>query len=94
MTAPEAAALFRSLADRLDANPSAPFGGAFLVVPPAAPDTAMGGVASSVPPLDGVYLTSTPNPAVFWSSVSGQIEVAIATLSAQAQQQSGGRGYR
>lgn len=86
MTAAQAAALFRALAARLDANPTAPFGGAFLVVPPASPESTMGGPTPDSPPIDGVFLTNNPSPAVFWSSVSGQVEIAIATLQAQTQQ--------
>lgn len=76
MTPPEAAVLLRALADRLDANSGSEFGGAFIIIPPGEqPDV-----------IDSVFITTTPNPAVFWSSVSGQVELASARLAQTAQQ--------
>jgi hypothetical protein len=72
-----ASAAFRAMADAIDANPSL-FAGAYLIIPPGDQD-----------PVDGLPLTTRPNPAVFWSSVEGQVSVAIETLRAHAQ-----RGFR
>ena len=81
MTSLEAAVLFREMAERLEANTGDTFGGAFLVVPPG----------DSVP-VDGVFITTSPNPAVFWSSVGGQVSLAIEGMSDQGKQNRG--GYR
>jgi len=78
MTPNEAAKLFRAMADRLERNASTEFGGAFLIVPPEDGN-----------PLDGAFVTTTPNAAVFWSSVQGQTEVAVQRLTAPQP----GRGY-
>lgn len=78
----EAAGLFRSIADRLETNASVEFGGAFLVIPPT----------NGGDPIDGITVTSTPNPVVFWSSLEGQIELAINTYKS-AQQSKGRNGW-
>ena len=70
------ALLFRAMADRLESSSVDQFGGAFLIVPP-------GGDA-----IDGLSLTTVPNPAVFWSSVEGQMTLAIEAL------RSNQRGFR
>ena len=70
------ALLFRAMADRLESSSVDQFGGAFLIVPP-------GGEA-----IDGLSLTTVPNPAVFWSSVEGQMTLAIEAL------RSNQRGFR
>ena len=74
---------FRRMAELLDANEAAgaPFGGAFLIVPP-------GDDAEAV---DGLALTTGRNPVVFWSNVSGQVDLAIAKLKGEQEQR---RGYR
>lgn len=84
MTNEQASVLFRDMADRIDrakSDPTDPFGGAFLIVPPSESDTAIGGVTMAL----------SPNPVVFWSSVQGQIEVAIAELRASSQGGQNGR---
>jgi hypothetical protein len=80
MTPTEAAELFRAMADRLERNAATEFGGAFLIIPPED-----GG------PLDGAFVTTTPNPVVFWSSVQGQVEIAVQRLTAPQQSRGYGR---
>ena len=83
MTTTEAAALFRAIADRLDTvQPPEAFGGAFLVVPPGDGAEAM----------DGLTVTTTANPVVFWTGLQGQVELAVAQLKSNAERI--GRGGR
>jgi hypothetical protein len=88
MTPADAATLFRALADRLDAVADpATFGGAFLVVPPGAD-----GIEPLV--LDGLHVTTTPNIAVFWTGVSGQVAMAVDMAGNQARGQQPAWGRR
>ena len=75
------AAAFRAMADRIEAAGAATFGGACLVIAP--------GEAGVV---DSLMLSATPNPAVFWSSVEGQVSLVIAEFK-QSQQAPSRRGY-
>jgi hypothetical protein len=67
MTAAEAAARLRALAERLETVPEAEFGGVFLIGPPGDDTLA----------IDGISVTGTPLAAVFWSAVEGQVSLAI-----------------
>jgi hypothetical protein len=71
------------MADLLDANEAAgaPFGGAFLIIPPG----------DDAEVVDGLTLTTGRNPVVFWSNVSGQVDLAVARLKDGQEQR---RGYR
>lgn len=69
MNGHEAAALLRTIAERLERNPPEEFSGCYVIVPPG--DTE---------PLDGLSLKSKPDLPSFWSGVSGAIEIAIAEL--------------
>ena len=82
MKSSEAVALFRTMADRIAANGEAEFGGAFLVIPPG-----------EYPPIDGMMVATNPSPVVFWSSVQGQVDVAVQVLTEQTAQP-GMRGRR
>lgn len=68
-----AAAAFRAMADAIEKSPEL-FAGAFVIVPPGEQD-----------PVDGLSLAARPNAAVFWSSVEGQITLAVETLRAATQ---------
>ena len=82
MNGAEAAAFFRQMADRIERNASDEFGGAFLVIPP--------GEGSD--PVEGMTVAAKPSAVTFWSSVLGQVELAIETFKANTEAQ--GRGGR
>ena len=85
MNGHEAAALFRQLAERLEKNAAEEFSGAFLIVPPG----------EGADAIDGLSVSSKPNGAVFWSSVSGQVEIAISEFKANSREGSARNGgYR
>jgi len=79
----DAATALRAIADQLDAARGT-FGGVFVIVPPSDPMIT----------IDAIATTSNPNPAVFWSSVQGQVELAINELKAGMQERAGGRAWR
>ena len=78
----DVAAAFRAMADRIEAAGAATFGGACLVIAP--------GEAGVV---DSLMLSAAPNPAVFWSSIEGQVSLVIAEFK-QSQQAPPGMGGR
>jgi hypothetical protein len=82
MNGTEAAILFRQMADRIDRNPSEEFGGAFLVLPPG----------DAGDPVEGMSVAAKPSPVTFWSSVLGQIELAVETF--KTNNEPGARGGR
>ena len=82
MTGAEAAAAFRAMADRIERADVAEFGGAYLIAPPDG-----GGE-----PVDGLAISATPKPASFWATLSGEIDVAVATLKANEEMKRG-RGW-
>ena len=85
MNGQEAAVLFRAMADRLEKNDPKEFNGAFLIVPPSTDGTDL--------VVDGIYVSTTPREAVFWSSLAGQVEVALKTVESGAKS-GGGFGRR
>ena len=79
MNGHDAAKLFRDLAERLERNPPEEFSGAFLIVPPGDGE-----------PIDGLSVATKPNAVVFWTTVSGQLDLAISEYKAREQQMGGG----
>ena len=73
---------FRAMADAIERNANASFGGAFVVVPPAE-----GGDV-----LETLILDSKTDPAQFWQMLLTKCQMMIATLDAQQRQSAfGGR---
>lgn len=58
-------AAFRAMAERIDHNEDAPFGGAFVIIPP-------GGDAQ-----DMLLLDNSGNPAIFWSTLQVRVKIAL-----------------
>lgn len=83
MDGKRAAALFRAMADRLERGDPVEFGGAFLLVSPDSDDAAV----------DGVTWCSAPNPAAFWATVNGRVEMAIESFKGRQSPMGAGRRY-
>lgn len=65
---PDKAQLFVDMADRIGRNPSADFGGAFLIVPPEGDH------------ISTLILDSDRNLSQFWSLVKARAELALAQI--------------
>ena len=78
---PPRSAPFRAMADRVDHNDGAGFGGAFVIIPP-------GGEAQ-----DMLILDNSANPAIFWSTLQTRVQIALQEL-ADAERQGGGYPVR
>jgi len=72
---------FREMADRLERNGAAVFGGAFVAAPPAT-----GGE-----PIEMLILDARQEPAQFWGILKAKVEMMLAQLDEVAQRQ---RGFR
>lgn len=67
---------YRLMADRLDHNADAQFGGSCVIIPPPG-----GGE-----PIEFILLDLKSDPAQFWSTVQTKITMALAELGAKQQQ--------
>ena len=67
---------YRLMADRLDHNAEAPFGGSCVIYPPSG-----GG-----DPIELLMLDSKGDPAQFWSTISTRIQIVLEDLKAKQQQ--------
>jgi hypothetical protein len=65
---------FKAMAEEIDHNAAANFGGGFVIVPP-------GGE-----PLRMLFLSPSPDQAIFWGTLRGVVDMALAEI---AQQQGG-----
>lgn len=81
MTAAEIAAQFRRMADLVERNDGAGFGGAFVVVPPE----------NGGSPFDQLFVTVQQDAGDFWSLLSARCKAEMARVD-QLQRQ--GQGYR
>jgi hypothetical protein len=76
------AARFRAIADKIDLNGSADFGGAYVIVGPEGTS------------IDLLMLDGKANPAVFWSTVQTRVQIVLAEI-ADAERSGGmGQGFR
>ena len=71
----------RSMADRLDHNADASFGGAFVIIPPE------GEVQ------DMLILDRSASPAIFWASLQTRVQIALQEIN-EAERQGGFAGRR
>lgn len=71
------AGLFRKMADNIDHNKGAPFGGAIVIVPPDG-----GGK-----PVSTLLLDDAGDPAQFWAALQARAQIEIANLSDKQRQQ-------
>ena len=57
-----------AMAERIERNKDAPFGGAFVIIPP-------GGT-----PQDMLILDNSGNAAIFWSTLQTRVQIALSEL--------------
>ena len=68
--------LFRAMAERIERNPEAEFGGALLIVPP-------GEQGQVSVPIEHLAISTRPDIAAFWGTAAAKIEVAKALFDQQ-----------
>lgn len=78
---PDLAAHFRAMADLIDLNKDAKFGGAVVIVPP----TAGGNVVAQL------LLDSAEDPVQFWTTLQFRIKAVLDDISNSQRLASGGR---
>ena len=71
---------YRLMADRIDHNADATFGGAVVIIPPAG-----GG-----DPIELLILDAQGNPGQFWATIMSRIQITLEDLKAKQQQPFGG----
>ncbi|MDE2097110.1 MAG: hypothetical protein KGL39_07680 [Patescibacteria group bacterium] len=74
----DASDLFRKMAERIDANADAGFGGAFVIVPPEG-----GGDPAST-----MIIDPTSDPTAFWSFLKTKAEISLDAMQREAQRRS------
>ena len=76
---PSNAERFRKMAERIDHNSDAGFGGACVVIPPA----------GSGDPIEVLLLDNAADPATFYSTVSTRLQLALDKIAEVKAQQMG-----
>lgn len=67
---------FRQIADAIDANEERPFGGAFVIIAPAAE-----GDEPEI--LSGLHIERNQNAANFWGFLKGKVDIKIMEMQEQ-----------
>lgn len=70
---PKTSDLFRRMADQIDLNEGAHFGGAFVLVPPAGGE-----------PVELLLLNSLKDPSQFWGALDATVKLQLAQLDEQS----------
>lgn len=85
IASPTPADPFRDMAERIERNDAAEFGGAFVLVPP--------GLASDMKPVEMLILDPNADAAQFWGTLMTRAKIALDEIE-QAQRGAGVYGRR